>query len=187
MRLFVAIDLPPDVKQAIVKEQQRIVAALASVRLVKPEQMHVTLAFFGEVPDARVPSVVETINLDVEMPPFDIVFGGAGVFPPRGAPRALWMGVAEGAEHLVALQAVLAGRVAALGIGCESRAYRPHLTLARWRESRSSDRRTIETASVPAAIAAARVDHTTLYQSRLSSAGPQYTALARATLNGSGD
>src|SRR6266545_7776575 len=115
MRLFVAIDLPPDARLAIVNEQHRIASALTSVRLVNAEQMHVTLVFLGDVPDARVAAVVETIKLDVEMPPFDIVFGGAGVFPPRGAPRALWIGINEGQDRVIALQQILADRLGAVG------------------------------------------------------------------------
>ena len=63
-----------------------------------------------------------------------------------------------------------------------SRPFSPHLTLGRWRESRSADRRRALASTTPEAIARVDVTGATLYQSRLSSTGPTYTALAHATL-----
>jgi len=104
------------------------------------------------------------------------------VFPPRGAPRVLWVGVVAGVLPLSELQRELAQRIAALGIALEDRPFHPHLTLARWRESRSSDRERALTAAPRGVIARACVGGATLYQSRLSASGPSYTALARANL-----
>src|SRR5207248_8258547 len=129
----------------------------------------------GNVEDARVPAVIDAVAVDVEMPAFDAVFEGAGVFPPRGAPRVLWVGVGAGARELIELERVLAARITALGLVLENRAFHPHLTLARWRESRPSDR-TRALASAPRGVVArARIEGATLYQSRLSPSGPAYT------------
>src|SRR6266567_3936193 len=129
MRLFVAIDLPPDVKQLLADEQQRIARRLTSIRFVKPAQMHLTLVFLGGVADAHVPAVTAAINADIALPPFDLVFGGAGVFPPRGAPRAFWIGIAKGDSDLVALHQIVSNRVSSLGLPLDTRPYSPHLTL----------------------------------------------------------
>jgi 2'-5' RNA ligase len=94
----------------------------------------------------------------------------------------LWIGVAAGASQLIDLQRELAQRIAALGIPLEGRRFHPHLTLARWRASRSSDRGRALAHAPTGAIARARIAGATLYQSRLSPAGPTYTALARANL-----
>ena len=142
MRLFVAVDLPEETKRLIVAEQKRIVAPLVrsgdSLKLVAPEQMHLTLLFLGEVQEARVPAAIEVMNTAVDMPAFDTAFGGAGVFPPRGAPRVLWMGVTAGAAPLTGLQREIAERILKLGIAFDDRPFQPHLTLGRWRESRGS-------------------------------------------------
>jgi 2'-5' RNA ligase len=188
MRLFIAADLPDTVRDALAAEQKRISAALAgsgsSLKWVKPEHAHLTLVFIGNVEDTRVPAVVEAIAGDVDVPALDAVFEGAGVFPPRGAPRVLWIGVSSGAPELVDLQRVLAARIAALGLPIEDRAFNPHLTLARWRESRPSDRDRAAAAAPRGVVARAHIDSVTLYQSRLSPAGPTYTALVRANLTG---
>jgi 2'-5' RNA ligase len=186
MRLFVAADLPSAVRDALAAEQARIRAALGSsdpsLKWVKPEHTHLTLVFIGNVEDARVPAVVDAIAANIALPAFDATFEGGGAFPPRGAPRVLWIGVGSGARDLVELQQVIASRIAALGLPIEDRAFHPHLTLARWRESRPADRSRALAVAARGVVARARVDGATLYQSRLSPSGPTYTALARANL-----
>jgi 2'-5' RNA ligase len=183
MRLFVAVELPDETKRAIAAEQKRIAAALGSARdslkLVKPEQIHLTLLFLGEVQEARVQPVIDAMNIAVDLPVFDIAFGGAGVFPTRGVPRVLWVGVTEGAAPLSILQSEIARRIRALGIAFDDRPFQPHLTVGRWRESRGRARGALPEV---AEISNLQVTLATLYQSRLSSSGPAYTALAHATL-----
>jgi 2'-5' RNA ligase len=186
MRLFVAVDLSEDARQAIAAEQKRIAAALAEAKTrlkwVRSEHLHLTLVFLGEVEDVRVPSVVDAIGRDVDAPPFDVTFSGAGVFPPHRAPRALWIGIGAGASELTAVQKELAQRVARTGVDLDDRPFSPHLTLGRWRTSRPSDGRRALAAAGQGAIARMRVAAATLYQSQLSSSGPAYTARARANL-----
>ena len=144
MRLFIAADLPGAVRDALAEEQARIKAALAgtdsSLKWVKPEHAHLTLVFIGNVEDARVPALIDAVGADIDLPAFTATFEGAGAFPPRGAPRVLWIGVGNGARDLIEMQRVVAARVAALGLPIEDRAFHPHLTLARWRDSRPVDR-----------------------------------------------
>jgi 2'-5' RNA ligase len=186
MRLFVAIDLPDAARDAIATEQQRIASALGgsngSLKWVSAAHAHLTLVFLGTVDDAHVPALVETIGREVAQPPFEMVLEGVGVFPPRGAPRVLWIGVTAGAAGLVQLQRELAARVAAFGLPLEDRPFHPHLTLARWKASRPADRERALKAARPGPIARARIERATLYQSRLSPAGPTYTPLAHANL-----
>jgi RNA 2',3'-cyclic 3'-phosphodiesterase len=187
VRLFVAVDLDDAARAAIAAEQKRIAAAIgegrSAVRWVQPDRMHLTLVFLGEVEATRVPAVVESIHRRVDAQPFDIVLENIGMFPPRGAPRAVWLDVSDGACQLSDLRDEIARRIGALYIELEPRPFHPHLTLGRWRTSRSSDRRRVLAAVKPGRIARLTVDGATLYQSRLSSSGPAYTALARARLS----
>jgi 2'-5' RNA ligase len=187
MRLFIAVDLDDAARNAIGAEQKRLGAAMrhsegSSLKWVRPEQMHLTLVFLGQVNDATAPAILARLEQPVMQSPFELVFGGTGVFPPRGAPNVLWLGVASGAREIADLQREVAQRVAELGIPPERRPFHPHLTLARWRESRGADRARALGAARDGPIARVHVDHATLYQSRLSSSGSAYTALARATL-----
>jgi RNA 2',3'-cyclic 3'-phosphodiesterase len=187
MRLFVAVDLDDAARAAIAAEQKRVAEALgdarSSVTWVKPDRMHLTLVFLGEVSDPHVPAIVDSVGGLVAMPAFSITFQGLGVFPSRGGPRALWVGVTDGAAELSELQREIARRVTDAGVVLDLRPFHPHLTLGRWRHSRPSDRRRILSASRPDVVARVAVLAATLYQSRISSAGPTYTALARANLS----
>ena len=171
------------------REQKRIAAVIdrgeKALTWVAVDRMHLTLVFLGEVPDVLAARLVEAMAAPIVHPPFEIAIGGIGVFPPERArkpPRVLWIGVAHGAEPTIALQQAVVARLAAAGASIEDREFHPHLTLARWRRSVWSDRRrAVELASADT-LARIHVDHVTLFQSRLSSAGPSYTALARANL-----
>jgi RNA 2',3'-cyclic 3'-phosphodiesterase len=186
MRLFVAVDLSEEARQAMAAAQKRIAGALAgrptSLKWVKPEHMHLTLVFLGSVDEERARAVVDAMGRDVDAAPFDMVFDGVDAFPPHGEPRVLWAGVTQGAAELVALHRELGQRAAALGIRLEDRSFHPHLTLGRWRESRRQDRERARAAEGRDPIARVRVRRATLYESRLSPSGPAHTALAHATL-----
>ena len=190
MRLFVAIDLDDAARAAIAGEQKRLKSVIGETRStlkwVRTDHMHLTLVFLGEVPEASAGDVVGAIGAPVAQAPFDLALSGIGVFPPRGAPNVLWIGAAAGVAESVELQRQIAGRLRPLGIALESRPFHPHLTLARWKGSRPADRERARAGESDRVIATVHVDHATLYQSRLSSAGPTYTALARATLSPQG-
>ena len=185
LRLFVAVELSDEARLAIAAEQKRIAARFngkSMLRWVKPEQAHLTLVFLGNVDAARAPAVMESVGRDVDLPPFEMALGGLGVFPPRGAPRVLWVGVTDGAEETTLLQREIARRVTSLGIEIEERSFHPHLTIARWRESRPADRdRTLDGGS-GGTLARVAVRAATLFESKLSPAGPAYTARAHANL-----
>jgi 2'-5' RNA ligase len=180
----VALGLDDDARREIAALQERVAKALEadrSMKTVDPARMHLTLAFLGEIAERDVPAIVDTLSISIDIRPFAATFQGLGVFPPRGAPRVLWLGVEEGSDEIVEVQRTVARRLEGLGIALEPRPFHPHLTLARWRTSRPADRpRALSVES--RAVARMNVDHVTLYQSRLSPAGPAYTALTRAKL-----
>jgi RNA 2',3'-cyclic 3'-phosphodiesterase len=188
MRLFAAVDLDDTARAAIAVEQKRVATAMgdarSSVKWVKPDHMHLTLVFLGEVSEAQAPAVIDAVSRPIAMPPFGITFQGLGVFPSHGGPRAMWVGITDGASELTQLQHEIAQRVTDVGIALESRPFHPHLTLGRWRQSRPSDRRRVLAASRPDVLARVALSGATLYHSRISSAGPTYATLARATLSG---
>src|SRR3954452_20741885 len=165
MRLFIAADLPEEARAAVAAEQERIRSALAgaagALKWVKPEHSHLTLVFLGEVADARVAEVVEAIGSEVALDPFGVTLEGVGAFPPRGAPRVLWIGIGDGESAVVELQREIAARAAALGLAVEDRPFHPHLTLARWRESRPADRERAIRAAPRTVVARAQIDGAT--------------------------
>lgn len=184
-RLFVAVDLSDEARQAMAAAQKRMAATIGgrgSMSWIRPEQAHVTLVFLGATDELRVPFVVEAVGRDVDAAPFDMELGGVGLFPPRGAPCVLWVGVRAGAPALIAVQRELARRLAGLGLEVDARDFHPHLTLARWRSPRASDWARALAAAPAGSLARVRVACATLYESRGSPSGHAYTPLARANL-----
>ena len=182
-RLFVALEIGSKAQGRIADEQERLAETMrgAALRWTKHDQLHITLVFIGQVSEERAAAIVEAMRDPLPHPPFRFALGGLGAFPPRGAPRALWIGVTSGAEQVIRVQALVAERLETLGIEQEQRPFSPHLTLARWKDSRPSDRPHTTTAS-PATIARVDAHAVTLFQSRVSSAGSTYTRLVECPL-----
>lgn len=181
MRLFAAVELDEVARRAVVEEQSRLSAAMKSQgpRLVKPDHLHLTLVFLGDVDDATSRRLIDAMTPDVERAPFQVTLAGVGVFPERGAPRILWLGVTKGSAEMRDLYIRVTQR---LGTGETSeRTFRPHITLGRWRPRRDKAAR-VPRAWSDAPVATIRVDSVTLFESQLRSTGPTYTRLAQARL-----
>jgi RNA 2',3'-cyclic 3'-phosphodiesterase len=188
MRVFVAIHLEDDARAALAAEQRRIGDALGDSggsSWLRPERMHVTLAFIGEVDEPRLSDIRRAIEAPIDTAPFVMSLGGVGVFPPSGAPRVGWVATIEGTAPVVAIQKTIAERLRAIGIELESRPFHPHVTLVRWKHARTRDAARLRTIAAAGEIARARVDRVTLFESRQSPAGATYISLAEGPLRGS--
>jgi 2'-5' RNA ligase len=187
MRLFVALEVDDEARSAIAALQGRLQRELERgkdqrLKWIAAEQLHMTLSFLGEVPEARVPLVLEGMAVPLRARPFDLVFERVGVFPPSGPPRILWLGTSEGASAASAVYEQVAGRLVAMGFPREERAFHPHLTLARWRASRPDDRRRVAQIKAAGPVARVRIATAALFESRLSPRGSAYSVLVRAPL-----
>jgi RNA 2',3'-cyclic 3'-phosphodiesterase len=186
VRLFAAVDLSRSTLDAMAAEQRRVASSLgkaaASLKWIAPDRAHLTLVFLGQVHADVLAPLVETMSQDIDAAPFDIVFSGRGVFPPRGAPRVFWAGIGGGIDRLQSLQREIVRRVVRHGIVLQAREFHPHLTLGRWTASRPSDAMRVLSTARRETLAQETVARVTLFESRLSSSGPTYSALAHANL-----
>ena len=199
-RLFIAVDIDEATREQVGGIAARLRTALephANASWVRRDRMHLTLHFLGTVEDAVEQRIRTALAAPIAEAPFDVSFEGVGFFPERGAPRVLWLRIRDGLESLRRLYtATLAGldtagvRLDTAGVGLDlSRAlpertvepFTPHLTVARFRD-RVSRRTAAEIARIPASAGPSRIDRVTLYESRLSPAGPTYVPLASALL-----
>ena len=127
-RLFVAIAIPLEISPAL----ERLCVGLPAVRWTAPGDFHLTLRFIGEVDRPSFYEIGERLA-DVRLPPLELALKGLGVFPPRGDPHTLWVGVAA-EEPLLLLKRRIDRVVDAVVAEREKRKFVPHVTLARFRE-----------------------------------------------------
>lgn len=185
MRLFVAVPLP----QALTDQAAALLpAALPALKRVRPDLMHVTLAFLGWTADERLPIVVDAArSAAADHEAFELAFAGAGQFPASGRPRVVWLGIEDGLAPLAALAESLTGELRRCDLTFDDRPFSPHLTLARVRpEASGPESRTIVAAVDALAVPdlRTRVDRIAVVESVLSPKGPRYSARAEAPLRG---
>ncbi|MFL6130169.1 MAG: RNA 2',3'-cyclic phosphodiesterase [Mycobacteriales bacterium] len=101
-------------------------------RWVGRDAQHVTLAFFGEVPEPQVPALTGALGAALGAPSVHLRLAGAGTFPERGSPRVLWVGVDGDVDTLAVLAGAAADAARSVGVPVDRRPYRPHLTVGRW-------------------------------------------------------
>ncbi len=189
IRVFVAVELPDDVKAQFAGLVSAIDALeVNGARTVRPDGIHLTLKFLGDVSAELVPDIESAIDSAAAgAEPFDLSLGDAGVFPNLGAARVLWVGVEGDLERLGRLQQRVEMNMADLGFKPERRRFNPHITAGRIRDSVSrSDRRRVTDAlfSHEYARPLIRVESLSLIQSVLRSDGAIYERLYGAVLGG---
>ncbi|HZU31860.1 MAG TPA: RNA 2',3'-cyclic phosphodiesterase [Candidatus Angelobacter sp.] len=129
MRLFIALDIPAEIRLLITKYMERAQALAPGARWARVEGLHVTLKFIGEVSDARATEIQASLA-SVKATPFSVKFANAGFFPNPKAARVFWIGV-DGGDALPQLAANIEAALERIGIAREEKPYHPHLTLAR--------------------------------------------------------
>lgn len=127
-RLFVAVDLPDEVGEQV----ERLCIGLPAIRWVGPDQLHLTVRFIGEVEHPTFYELGQALS-EVSLRPFEIRLKGLGMFPPRGAPQTLWVGVEEDGG-LSQLRRRVDRACEEAGVPSERRKFQPHVTLGRFRE-----------------------------------------------------
>ena len=191
MRLFTGIELGDAARgkaaaiSSALRERVQQNAPHARVTWIAEERLHLTVRFIGEVDDSMAERIIGALRLPLSVQPFTMEFGALGAFPPKGAPRVIWIAVADGRDDVVRVESAITDRLLDLGIPKENRPYSPHLTLARVREP-AGLRAAALFAGLSAGLGPAPVDAITLFESKLSPKGPAYTVLQRTRLQAPG-
>jgi 2'-5' RNA ligase len=195
MRLFVAVEVDDAVRRACRRAAAEADAAIRTavrtcdLKWVAIDNLHITVKFIGHVDEALGARILASLAAPFPCAAFEARLGGLGVFPPGGASRVVWVGLARGEESLRRVHEEVEGRLGELGIPRDDRPLSGHLTLARVREPVRGSGRVIREALGRLSVkpVAWPVSHVTLFESRLSPKGATYTPLIRSELAGSGD
>ena len=185
IRAFLATDLPDEILREIAGVQSSLKRSLrGDIRWVRPEGIHLTLKFFGNVSEADVRAISDIVVRQVaSVAPMSFQLGELGAFPDYQHPRVIWVGLMGDIGPLAVLQKRLEQQFQTIGFPEEGRPFRAHLTLAR-----------VKTAKGPIGLAQSvdairttgrfEIGDLSLYSSRLSPQGAFYTKLATFVFRG---
>jgi 2'-5' RNA ligase len=186
IRAFIALDLPRGVHRALAGLQEEWQRAAAPVSWIKPESIHLTLKFLGNIANEQVPEIQAHLQkLAISAVPFRLQPLGCGAFPSIKQMRVVWVGLQGAIEELLKLQKSVEDALVPLGFESEDRPYRAHLTLGRVKGRRHLQ--LLQEAVVRRQDFQAEafdVTEVVLYRSELRPEGARYTALFRAPLSG---
>jgi RNA 2',3'-cyclic 3'-phosphodiesterase len=169
-RLFVAIDLPNSTRELLAGLDPRI----RGVRWTEPDQMHLTLGFFGDVQEDVELKLREKLSA-IEFGAFFLPVNGVGSFSSKGAPKIIWIGVGKAHPHLFQIHKRVQEAALAVGIEPELRPWHPHITIARCRDVSTQTLRKFLQANAEFDAEMIRVEEFYLYSSKLTTAGPIHT------------
>jgi 2'-5' RNA ligase len=193
IRTFLAIELPDSVRTRLAGIEREFSRSMSGLKWSGPDLLHITLRFLGGVPQNRMVPVMDVArDAAAGTRPFQLTLSGLGAFPTVRKPRVIWVGLEKDAGYLVLQQlfAHIEAGLVADGFPPEERAYSPHITLARTRDTIAElERRELgttlaEVASRVNLAGTVPVRKVTVMQSELSRSGPRYTPLARYPLVG---
>ena len=184
LRTFIAIDIPGNILSEIRELQEGIKDYGFKIRWVRPESIHLTLKFLGDIKAVKINEIAEAISETVvRYTPISLQAKGVGVFPGIKRPQVLWVGLAGQLEPLVSLQKTLDENLETIGFPMEKRPFKGHLTMGRMKAK-------IDVKKFGDVLMAFRrfesetftAGRLILYKSELKPSGALYTEMASASL-----
>ncbi len=190
IRAFIAINLPQTMRARLAQLERELELAFVggATRWVRPDKIHLTLKFLGDVPEESLSDLEAALRRAGESSaPLELRADGLGCFPHSRKPRVLWVGILGDLDRLDELHARVEEQTRKWSARDAARPFQPHLTIARMKAIRLADRRGLEeviTAYARANLGGWRVDRVDLMQSVLSPQGAEYERLAAFALHG---
>lgn len=186
MRLFVAVGLQDALRGRLAEVTTLLSRRLRGVAWVRPENVHLTLKFLGEVGEGEVPALRKALDeTALRHAPFGLSAGGLGAFPSSERPRVIWAGLEGDRESLSRLVADLEEACSSLGFAPEDRPYHPHLTLGRVKSpAEAGGLEKVFRAARADSLGPLAVDVILLMKSTLSADGALHEALSEHRLTG---
>jgi 2'-5' RNA ligase len=178
IRSFIAFDMDNEaVLRKITGAQNLLVKTGADLKLVKPENIHITMRFLGNITPPMVDKIFEEMK-KVQFIPFDVKIQGVGVFPHLRYPRVVWVGITEGSEQMRSIFSQLEPRLRKLGFAPDRKGFSPHLTIARVRSgSNKAELGKCVSENANSEFGVIRTECLKLKRSNLTPKGPIYSTL----------
>lgn len=178
IRSFLAFDMQDDtILNRIATAQKLLVQTGADLKLVPPQNIHITLRFLGDISPSMAEKIFEVMK-KIQFTPFTVQIQGLGVFPSLNYPRVVWAGMTKGADELEKIFSQMEPKIQELGFEPDPHGFSPHLTIARVRSGANkaqlgeliSKKKEYDFGAVNAACLC-------LKRSELSFKGPSYSTL----------
>lgn len=178
VRTFMAFDIDnQSVFKKLADAQRLITQTGADLKLVEPNNIHITMRFLGDISIDSVEKIFGEMK-QIRFTPFDVKLQGIGVFPDLRYPRVLWVGITQGADQLKSVFSQLEPRLRSLGFAPDPKGFSPHLTIARVKSGRNkADLARVVTENVNYEFGTIDARCLRLKKSDLTPKGPVYTTL----------
>ena len=183
-RTFIAIELPHALRAKLIEHVVRLRRELPDARATwsREHNLHLTLKFLGNVSVSEIPKLSEAVERAVNgVRPFELTVAGCGLFPPKGRPNVLWIGI-EGGSALTLLYRQIEDECAHAGFTREPRSFHPHLTIARLRKHGSERRLAEAHQKLGFPSETFSVSEVVVFKSELLREGSKHTPISRHAL-----
>jgi len=187
IRTFLAAEIPFGVKNAIRSIQEQLDHRIQGIRWTKPEGMHLTLKFFGNISESDIPCISGVVEKETSVTtPVTLIARSIGTFPGPSRPRVLWMGLEGETDGLYKLNEAIESNLEQCGFKKDLRSFNPHLTLGRAKAQRGiyTGIREVMVEKERYNAGQFKITGLTLFRSDLKSDGPLYRKLAYYEFNG---
>jgi 2'-5' RNA ligase len=178
IRSFLAFDIESEmVQKRLAAVQKLVVQTGADLKLVEPQNIHITIRFLGDITPNMVEKIFEEMQ-KLQFTPFNVQINGLGVFPDLRYPRVIWAGITEGADQLKTVFNQLEPRLRNLGFAPDPKGFSPHLTIARVKSGKNKAQLAeFITKNASYDFGAIRAECLRLERSDLTPRGPVYSTL----------
>ncbi|MEW6509414.1 MAG: RNA 2',3'-cyclic phosphodiesterase [Bacteroidota bacterium] len=178
LRLFIAVETPADVREALGQLRDRLAASGAQVRWEPNDKLHCTLLFLGETEESALPTIREAVMKPCAgCAPIAVAYRGIGYFPDSRRPRVVWAGMEDPQGALGRLQQEIASKLATAGYPGDEKPFHPHITLGRVKSLHGINRLITIAESCTFDHPSVTVREIAIIRSELKSGGSVYTIL----------
>ncbi|MBS3815365.1 MAG: RNA 2',3'-cyclic phosphodiesterase [Hadesarchaea archaeon] len=180
-RSFISIEIEEEIKNRLTKIQNELVRTGADLKLVEPENIHLTLRFLGDVPEDDLTEIKSAIQDSKKViGPFKLQVKGMGVFPKPSYIRVIWAGVGNGSDETTAIRKSLDQNLTEIDYPPDRKDYTPHLTIARVKTGKNKDSlNEIVNENSEEDFGSCMVNGIELKESELTPEGPIYSTIEK--------